>query len=101
MKAPIKIDEVLAGSHAEECGVKKGWQVKFIDGVEVSGKPYSFITKALQAGLETLPWEKAPVHEPGLMQAPLQSDANDGGSSKKTSKRLGLFATECRQLVSG
>lgn len=58
MKPPIKIDEVLTGSHAWEQGVEKGWQIKMIDDQDMSGMTYRTIAKALQAGLDRLPWEK-------------------------------------------
>lgn len=59
LRPPIKIDQVLKGSHAEQQGVKKGWVIKAIDGEEVTGKSYAGVTKALQKGLERLPWEQA------------------------------------------
>lgn len=58
MRPPIKIDEVLPGSHADEQGVSKGWQIKMIGEEDMSGMSYRTIAKALQAGLDKLPWEK-------------------------------------------
>jgi hypothetical protein len=58
LKLPIKVDQVLQDSHAEEVGVKKGWQMKVIDGIDVSGFSYTGAAQVLQRGLEKLSWTK-------------------------------------------
>lgn len=65
MKPPVKIDQVVEGSHAEELGIKKGWVVKTIEGTDFSGQNYKIIAKALNAAFDKLPWTGNSINDPG------------------------------------
>lgn len=56
-KPPVTMCEVVADSPGERKGVRKGWQVKMVEGIDCQGKPYAFIAKALNDALDKLPWD--------------------------------------------
>lgn len=59
LRAPITIDKVRKGGHADELGVQVGWQIKEIAGTDVSGYVYKKISKVLGQRLEYLPWSQS------------------------------------------
>lgn len=56
MNPPVKICQVVEGSHADELGVKKEWVVKSVNGVDCSGQSYKFTTDLMTASFNKLRW---------------------------------------------
>lgn len=56
LEKPITIAKVKAGSHAEQLGIKVGWQIKSIGGLDVGGRSYRYTSMWLAQSLECLPW---------------------------------------------
>mmetsp|Transcript_86197 Transcript_86197/g.136063 ORF Transcript_86197/g.136063 Transcript_86197/m.136063 type:complete len:178 (-) Transcript_86197:91-624(-) len=52
---PVTVTEVAKDGYGNELGIRKGFQVKFVNGISCTGKPYAFVAQTFDEAVKKLP----------------------------------------------